>query len=59
AEYEALLAGLRIAGKTKVPALKVKVDSKLVACQLKEEFIASSDGMAKYLMKAKELSRQA
>nr|GFC74729.1 reverse transcriptase domain-containing protein [Tanacetum cinerariifolium] len=56
AEYEALLAGLRIAGKMKVPYLKVKVDSKLVACQMNREFVASSDGMAKYLMKAKELS---
>ncbi|GJU87170.1 reverse transcriptase domain-containing protein [Tanacetum coccineum] len=56
AEYKALLAGLRIAGKMKVPTLKVKVDSKLVACQLKGEFVASSDGMAKYLTKAKELS---
>nr|GEY01682.1 reverse transcriptase domain-containing protein [Tanacetum cinerariifolium] len=56
AEYEALLAGLRIAGKMKVPTLKVKVDSKLVACQMNGELVASSDGMAKYLMKEKELS---
>nr|GEV21106.1 reverse transcriptase domain-containing protein [Tanacetum cinerariifolium] len=56
AEYEALLAGLQIAGKMKVPSLKVKVDSKLVACQMNEGFVASNDGMAKYLMKAKELS---
>nr|GEW00471.1 reverse transcriptase domain-containing protein [Tanacetum cinerariifolium] len=51
AKYEALLAGLRIAGE-----MKVKVDSKLVACQMNGEFVASSDGMTKYLMKAKELS---
>ncbi|GJS90625.1 reverse transcriptase domain-containing protein [Tanacetum coccineum] len=56
AEYEALLAGLRIAGKMKVSALKVKVDSKLVACQLNGDFVASSDGMAKYLAKVKELA---
>ncbi|GJW16071.1 reverse transcriptase domain-containing protein [Tanacetum coccineum] len=56
AEYEALLAGLRIAEKMKVRALKVKVDSKLVACQLNGEFVASSERMAKYLAKAKELS---
>ncbi|GKD46008.1 reverse transcriptase domain-containing protein [Tanacetum coccineum] len=55
-EYEALLASLRIAGKMKVLALKVKVDSKLVACQLNGKFVVSSDGMAKYLAKAKELS---
>ncbi|GKA24548.1 reverse transcriptase domain-containing protein [Tanacetum coccineum] len=47
AEYEALLAGLQIAEKMKVQVLKVKVDSKLVACQLNGEFMASSNGMAK------------
>ncbi|GJZ29125.1 reverse transcriptase domain-containing protein [Tanacetum coccineum] len=56
AEYEALLVGLRIAEKMKVKVLKVKVDSKLVACQLKGEFVASSEGMARYLAKAKELT---
>ncbi|GJY25609.1 reverse transcriptase domain-containing protein [Tanacetum coccineum] len=56
AEYEALLAGLRIAEKMKVKAFKVKVDYKLVAFQLKGEFVASSEGMAKYLAKAKELT---
>ncbi|GJW03503.1 reverse transcriptase domain-containing protein [Tanacetum coccineum] len=54
AGYDALLAGLRIAEQMKVKALKVKVDSKLVACQLNGEFIASSEGMTKYLTKAKE-----
>ncbi|GKB59589.1 reverse transcriptase domain-containing protein [Tanacetum coccineum] len=54
AEYATLLAGLRIAQKIKVQALKVKVDSNLVACQLNFEFVASSEGMTKYLTKAKE-----
>ncbi|GJZ98021.1 reverse transcriptase domain-containing protein [Tanacetum coccineum] len=54
AEYEALMAELRIAQKMKVWALKVKVDSKLVACQLNHEFVANSEGMTKYLTKAKE-----
>ncbi|GJW24933.1 reverse transcriptase domain-containing protein [Tanacetum coccineum] len=54
AEYEALLFGLQIAERMKVRVLKVKVDSKLVACQLNGEFIASSEGMTKYLAKAKE-----
>ncbi|GJX43817.1 reverse transcriptase domain-containing protein [Tanacetum coccineum] len=54
AEYEALLAGLKIAHKMKVQELKAKVDSKLVACQLNGEFVANSEGMAKYLAKAKE-----
>nr|GEV86399.1 reverse transcriptase domain-containing protein [Tanacetum cinerariifolium] len=56
AEFEALLASLRIVEKIKVRALKVKVDSKLVACQLNGEFVASSEGKAKYLAKAKELA---
>nr|GEV24595.1 reverse transcriptase domain-containing protein [Tanacetum cinerariifolium] len=56
AEYEALLAGLWIAEKIKVRALKVKVDSKLVACQLNGEFMTNIEGMTKYLAKAKELS---
>ncbi|GJV11148.1 reverse transcriptase domain-containing protein [Tanacetum coccineum] len=54
AEYEALLAGLRMARKMKVQALNVKVDSKLVACQMNGEFVANDKGMAKYLAKAKE-----
>ncbi|GKD97385.1 reverse transcriptase domain-containing protein [Tanacetum coccineum] len=54
AKYEALLAGLRITRKIKVRAWKVKVDSKLVACHLNGEFVASIKGMTKYLTKAKE-----
>ncbi|GJX58690.1 reverse transcriptase domain-containing protein [Tanacetum coccineum] len=42
AEYEALLAGLRIAWKIKVQALDVKVDSKLVACQMNGEIVANA-----------------
>nr|GEW43080.1 hypothetical protein [Tanacetum cinerariifolium] len=45
AEYESLLAGLKIAHKIKVQELKAKVDSKLVTCQLNEEFVANSEGM--------------
>ncbi|GJS75915.1 reverse transcriptase domain-containing protein [Tanacetum coccineum] len=54
AEYEALLAGIKIAQKMKVQALDVKVDSKLVACQMTGKFVASNEWMAKYLAKAKE-----
>ncbi|GJV64289.1 reverse transcriptase domain-containing protein [Tanacetum coccineum] len=54
AEYEALLAGLRMTWKMKVQELNVKVDSKLVACQMNGEFVANDEGMAKYLAKAKE-----
>ncbi|GJS31753.1 reverse transcriptase domain-containing protein [Tanacetum coccineum] len=45
---------LRITRKIKVRAWKVKVDSKLVACHLNGEFVASIKGMTKYLTKAKE-----
>nr|GEW86762.1 putative ribonuclease H-like domain-containing protein [Tanacetum cinerariifolium] len=54
AEYEALLASLRITQKMKVQELKVKVGSKQVVCQLNGEFLASSEGMTKYLIKARE-----
>ncbi|GKE29626.1 reverse transcriptase domain-containing protein, partial [Tanacetum coccineum] len=54
AEYEALLAGLRIARKMNVQDLKVKVDYKLVASQINESYVASSNNMIKYLFKAKE-----
>ncbi|GJX37320.1 reverse transcriptase domain-containing protein [Tanacetum coccineum] len=37
-----------------VQTLDVKVDSKLVACQMNKEFVASNIGMEKYLTKAKE-----
>nr|GEY70937.1 hypothetical protein [Tanacetum cinerariifolium] len=54
AKYEAHLAGLRIARKMKVQTLDVQVDSKLVACQMNGELVASNEGMEKYMAKAKE-----
>nr|GEV23319.1 reverse transcriptase domain-containing protein [Tanacetum cinerariifolium] len=51
--------GLRIARKMKVRVLKMKVDSRLVACQLNDEFVASSKGMKNYLTKAKERFNEA
>nr|GEY02887.1 reverse transcriptase domain-containing protein [Tanacetum cinerariifolium] len=54
AEYKARLVGLRIARKMKVQTLDVQVYSKLVACQMNGEFVASNEGMTKYLPKAKE-----
>ncbi|GKC98402.1 reverse transcriptase domain-containing protein [Tanacetum coccineum] len=54
AEYEALLADLRIARRMKVQSLKAKVDFKLVASQINGSYIASNDSMMKYLAKAKE-----
>nr|GEV05952.1 reverse transcriptase domain-containing protein [Tanacetum cinerariifolium] len=54
AEYEALLVRLKTAHKMKIQELKAKVDSNLVTCQLNGKFVANSEGMAKYLAKAKE-----
>ncbi|GKA89675.1 reverse transcriptase domain-containing protein [Tanacetum coccineum] len=54
AEYEALLAGLRIARKMKVSSIEVKVDSKLVANHINGAYEATKESMIKYLAKAKE-----
>nr|GEY03883.1 hypothetical protein [Tanacetum cinerariifolium] len=54
AEYEALLTGLRLDAKIKVHTIDVKVDSKLVAIQINENYVASSTSMIKYLATAKE-----
>nr|GEU91525.1 reverse transcriptase domain-containing protein [Tanacetum cinerariifolium] len=54
AEYEALLAGLRMARKMKVRNIDVKVDSKLVASQINGSYVASSTSMIKYLATEKE-----
>ncbi|GJS76731.1 reverse transcriptase domain-containing protein [Tanacetum coccineum] len=54
AEYEALLAGLRIARQMNISNIEVKVDSKLVASQINGNYEASKDSMIKYLAKVKE-----
>ncbi|GKC19485.1 reverse transcriptase domain-containing protein [Tanacetum coccineum] len=54
AEYEALLAGLRMAKKMQVRYIDAKVNSKLVASQINESYMASSTSMIKYLATAKE-----
>ncbi|GJU66042.1 reverse transcriptase domain-containing protein [Tanacetum coccineum] len=54
AEYEALLAGLRIAKKMNIQRVEKKVDSKLVASQINGSYIANNDSMVKYLAKARE-----
>ncbi|GJT69459.1 reverse transcriptase domain-containing protein [Tanacetum coccineum] len=56
AEYEALIAGLRIAEKIGVQSLQVNVDSKLVANQVNETYIAKATDMIKYLEKVKALA---
>nr|GEX38995.1 hypothetical protein [Tanacetum cinerariifolium] len=54
AEYEALLAGLRIARRMKVQNLEANVDSKLVASQINKSYVPSSNNIIKYLDKEKE-----
>ncbi|GJU60443.1 reverse transcriptase domain-containing protein [Tanacetum coccineum] len=56
AEYEALIAGLRIAEKMGVRNLEVNVDSKLVANQVNGTYIAKETDMIKYLEKVRALT---
>ncbi|GJV10560.1 reverse transcriptase domain-containing protein [Tanacetum coccineum] len=55
AEYEALIAGLRIAAQMGVRNVHVSVDSKLVANQVLGTYIAKEENMVKYLGMAKSL----
>ncbi|GJX96794.1 reverse transcriptase domain-containing protein [Tanacetum coccineum] len=55
AEYEALIAGLRIAAQMGVRNVQVSVDSKLVANQILGTYVAKEENMVKYLEKAKSL----
>ncbi|GJW98931.1 reverse transcriptase domain-containing protein [Tanacetum coccineum] len=56
AEYEALIAGLRIAEQIGVKNLQANVDSRLVANQVNLIYIAKKPGMVKYLEKVKNLA---
>ncbi|GKB22474.1 reverse transcriptase domain-containing protein [Tanacetum coccineum] len=55
AEYEALIAGLRIPAQIGVRNVHVSVDSKLVANQVLGTYVAKEENMIKYLEKAKSL----
>nr|GEW70262.1 reverse transcriptase domain-containing protein [Tanacetum cinerariifolium] len=55
AEYEALVAGLRIAVRMGVKNVQVSVDSKLVANQVLGTYVAKEDNMVKYLEIVKSL----
>nr|GEW96327.1 reverse transcriptase domain-containing protein [Tanacetum cinerariifolium] len=55
AEYEALIAGLRIAAQMGVQNVHVSVDSKLVANQVLGTYVAKEKNMIKYLEKVKSL----
>nr|GEW17542.1 reverse transcriptase domain-containing protein [Tanacetum cinerariifolium] len=55
AEYEALIAGLRIATHMRVKNVHVSVDSKLVANQVLGTYVAKEENMIEYLEKVKSL----
>ena len=55
AEYEALIAGLKIVKELEVDRLQVYSDSQLVVGQVSENYEAREDSMAKYLEKVKEI----
>nr|GEW11495.1 reverse transcriptase domain-containing protein [Tanacetum cinerariifolium] len=55
AEYEALIAGLRIAAQMGVRNVCVSVDSKLVANQVLGTYVVKEENIVKYLEKAKSL----
>ncbi|XP_076924310.1 uncharacterized protein LOC143586717 [Bidens hawaiensis] len=55
AEYEALLAGLRVARKIPVKRIRAHVDSLLVANQVSGDYEAKDPKMVEYLKKTKEL----
>ncbi|XP_064941125.1 uncharacterized protein LOC135594645 [Musa acuminata AAA Group] len=56
AEYEALLAGLRLALEMQVAAIHVLTDSQLVAEQLSGGYEARDATMAKYLARVRDLA---
>ncbi|GJY75993.1 reverse transcriptase domain-containing protein [Tanacetum coccineum] len=56
AEYEALIAGLRIAEKIGIQSLQVNIDSKLEANQVNGTYITKETDMIKYLEKVKTLA---
>ncbi|GJR84408.1 reverse transcriptase domain-containing protein [Tanacetum coccineum] len=56
AEYEALIAGLRIAKQMGIKNLQANLDSRLVANQVNGSYIAKELGMIQYLEKFKTLA---
>ncbi|GJW70735.1 reverse transcriptase domain-containing protein [Tanacetum coccineum] len=56
AEYEALIAGLKIAEQMGVQNLQANVDSRLVANQVNGTYVAKENDMIRYLEKVKTLT---
>ncbi|GJR04865.1 reverse transcriptase domain-containing protein [Tanacetum coccineum] len=57
AEYEALIAGLRIAKQMGIKNLQEHVDSRLIANQVNGSYVTKESGMIQYLNKVKTLTR--
>jgi ribonuclease HI len=57
AEYEALLAGMKLAKKMEVTDLRVKSDSQLVTNQVSGEFQTRDPQLTKYLEKVNKLAK--
>ena len=49
AEYEAVIAGLKMEATIKIAKLEVRCDSLYIASQIKEEYTTKDDQMATYL----------
>ncbi|XP_021827603.1 uncharacterized protein LOC110768210 [Prunus avium] len=58
AEYEALIAGLRLAKELGAKKIQVRSDSQLVVNQVNEEYQARDDTMIAYVAKTKDLLSQ-
>ncbi|XP_022027868.1 uncharacterized protein LOC110929071 [Helianthus annuus] len=57
AEYEALLAGMRLAQKMKARHVEASTDSQLVVKQYQGEYEAKDSTMAQYVAKVKEMAK--
>ncbi|GAU41814.1 hypothetical protein TSUD_299800 [Trifolium subterraneum] len=57
AEYEALIAGMKLAREMEVQELKAQSDSQLVANQVAGEFQTKDPQLAKYLEKVQEMAK--
>ena len=55
AEYEVLIAGLKLAKEMKVESLEIFSDSQLVVHHINDEYQAREEKMAAYLQRAKGL----
>ena len=58
AEYEALLAGLKLARDLRIIAVEIYCDSQLVVCQVRGEYQARDRRLAAYLAQVQETLNQ-